>query len=99
MYYVISQSTDLRCPLTKIRKFTSLNAAVRFAGMGNGEYTYKNPEAARNWHHTFNEIWELKGRINRKDPIFQDRGTSCYPRNDDDNLASYIQKHGFEVQV
>ncbi|MBD5641851.1 MAG: hypothetical protein HDQ91_05485 [Desulfovibrio sp.] len=85
--------------MTKVRKFSSLNAAMRFARIGSGNYTYKDPEAARNWHHTFNSVWELKGRINRRDPIFSDRGTSCYPRNDADNLAAYIQRNGEEIPL
>lgn len=99
MYYVISQSTDLRCPRTVVKKFPSLASARREARIGSGEFTCRDPEAARNWHHTYKKIWELKGRVNRKDKIFSDRGTSCYPRCDADNLASYIQRHGHEVDL
>lgn len=97
MYYVISQSTDLRSPNTVVKNFTSIIAAKKYAKLGNGEYTYSDPEAARNWHHTFKEVYHLKGRINKKDPIFNDRGTTCYPRCYADNLAYYIEKYGEKI--
>lgn len=97
MYYGISQSTDLNHPHTVVKKFTSLRAAHAWAKIGNGDYTYKDPEVAKNWHVTLKEVWEIHGRINKKDPIFQKRGTPCYPRSDAYNLADYIMTYGWKV--
>lgn len=97
MYYGISQSTDLRHPKTVVKKFTSLRAAHAWAKIGNGDYTYKDPDAAQNWHHTFKYVYELRGRINKKDPVFGNLETSCYPRCHEDNLATYIKTHGWKV--
>ena len=97
MFYVICQSTDMRCPMTRIKKFTSLRAAKKYAEIGNGKYTYDNPEEAMNWHHTFNSVCELKGRINKKDSIFKDKGSSFYPRYYEDNLAYYIREYGYKI--
>lgn len=65
MYYGISQSTDMRNQKTVVKKFTSLRAAHTWAKIGNGEYTYKYPDAAKNWHHTFKDVKHtyIKGKI------------------------------------
>lgn len=47
MYYVISQSTDLRSPNTVVKKFTSIIAAKKWAKIDNGKYTYSDPEAVK----------------------------------------------------
>ena len=52
MYYVISKSTDLRCPNAEVKKFINLRSAERYASIGNGDFTYKNPREAKNYHHT-----------------------------------------------
>ena len=97
MYYGISQSTDLRSPNTEVKKFTSKKAALSWQAIGNGAYTYGDPRGARNYHHTFNRVYELCGRIDKKHPIFKDCGSRDYPRNNLDNLAYYIYKYGHEV--
>lgn len=50
MYYVISKSTDLRCPNTEVKKFTNL----------------RNEELSS---HIYKHIYQLTGRINKKDKI------------------------------
>ena len=97
MYYGIKKSTDLRSPNTEVKKFTSQRAALAWKAIGNGTYTYADPEGARNYHRTFKEVYELCGRVDKKHPIFKDRGSRDYPRNDSDNLASYIYEYGHEV--
>ena len=98
MYYVISKSTDLRCPNTEIKKFSNLRSAERYASIGNGDFTYENPKEAKNYHHTFKHIYQLSGRINKKDMIFKESGSSYYPRGYVDNLAYYIEKYGEELK-
>jgi len=99
MYYGIEQSTDLRCPNTVVKKFVSRFAALRWRDEPgkSGRLTYADPDGARNWHHTFRQVYEIHGRIDKKHPAFKNRGTSTYPRCDADNLASYIMAHGQEV--
>lgn len=101
MYYGIEQSTDLRNPQTVVKKFTSRKAAIAWkdAPGKSGRSTFADPEGARNWHHTFRQVYEIHGRIDRKHPAFKDRGTSTYPRCDADNLASYIAAHGEAVKL
>lgn len=101
MYYGIEQSTDLRRPNTVVKKFTSRKAAIAWkdAPGKNGRSTFADPEGARNWHHTFRQVYEIHGRIDRKHPVFKDRGTSTYPRCEADNLASYIAAHGEAVKL
>lgn len=100
MYYGIEQSTDLRCPNTVVKKFTSRKAAIAWkdAPGKSGRTTYGDPEGARNWHHTFRHVYELRGRVDRKSSVFKDRGTSTYPRNDADNMATYLYIAGNEVK-
>lgn len=62
-----------------------------------GHLTYKDPEAARNYHHTFRYGYELYGRISKKDPIFKDTGSRDYPRNLQDNIARYVREYGKEI--
>lgn len=97
MYYVISKSTDLRCLDTQIKKFTSIVAAKRYASIGQGKFTHKNPKEANNYHHTYNYVYELTGRINKKDKIFKDKGSPTYPKTYNDNLAEYIRTYGIEL--
>lgn len=97
MYYGVEQSTDMRDKRTVIKKFTSKVALLKWM-KNSGGFTYDDPESARNYHHTFREGYELNGRINKKDKIFNDRGTTTYPRNADDNLANYLYVHGLEIK-
>ena len=97
MFYGIEQSTDLRCPLTVIKKFTTIKPLLKW--MENEiRLTYADPESAGNYHHTIRYGYELRGRINKKDPIFLDRGTSTYPQNNADNMATYLRRNGEEVE-
>ncbi len=98
MFYGIEQSTDLRDPRTVVKKFSSESALRRWIGNGGGEFTYTDPDMARNWHHTFREGYELIGRVDRKSKIFSDVGTRDYQRCAADNLAAYIHKFGTPVK-
>lgn len=97
MLYGVEQSTDMRCKKTVIKKFTSKTQALKWKE-NSGKFTYDDPGAARNWHHTFRELYELEGRINKKDSIFSNRGSYTYPRNTNDNIANYLYVYGFKVK-
>ncbi len=98
MYYGVEQSTDMREKRTVIKKFRTLSALAKWLGSHrNGRLTYEDPEGARNYHHTFRSGYELEGRVDKKHPIFRDRGTPTYPRNDADNLANYMFTYGKEI--
>lgn len=96
MYYGVEQSTDQRCPRTVIKKFTGKRALLKWMEKSGG-LTYADPVGARNYHHTFRYGYELSGRVDRKDAIFQDRGSNSYPRNDADNMASYLYWYADKV--
>ena len=98
MYYGIFQSTDLRDRRTQIKKFSSLKAALKWKAQGNGQFTYDDPDAARNHHHSFKYVYEYIGRINKKDVIFMYNGTPTYPCTENDKLATYISKYGTEIK-
>lgn len=98
MLYGIEQSTDMRCPRTVVKKFTSRKALAYWL-MGGGGYTYADPDSARNWHHSFRSGFELSGRIDKSNKIFKDSGTPTYPRNATDNLATYIQTFGKSIMM
>jgi hypothetical protein len=98
MFYGVEQSTDQRCPRTAVKKFASRSALRRWIGNGGGDFTYADPESARNWHHTFREGYEMKRRIDRNDRIFSCVGTRDYPRCAADNMAACIHKFGTPVK-
>ncbi len=93
MYYGISQSTDLREPQTKVKKFTSKRAALKWAETS-GYLTHgEHADAMRNHHHTFRKVYDFKGRL----PKFksQDRyHYGMYAKNEETLKADYIEKHG-----
>jgi hypothetical protein len=97
MIYGIEQSTDLRCSRTVIKKFTSEKAATAWAARAPG-FTYTSPEIANNYHHTLRRIYNYRGRINKKDLIFQRKDTPTYQKIDLDRLADYIKTYGEEVE-
>ena len=98
MFYGIEQSTDMRCPRTVVKKFTSENAVRKWMKISGG-FTYTDPEGARNHHRSFRSGYAYAGRIDKKDKIFKSYGTRDYPKNDTDNLAFYIQKYGRELDA
>ncbi len=98
MFYGVEQSTDMRCPRTVIKKFRGEKALLKWME-NSGGFTYGDPTGARNYHHTFRYGYELHGRINKKDPIFLDRGTLTYPQNDSDNMARYLMHNGCEIKA
>lgn len=97
MYYGVEQSTDMRDKRTVIKKFSSKASLIKWM-KNSGGFTYDDPESARNYHRTFREGYKLDGRVNKKDKIFMESGTPTYPRNDKDNLATYLYKYGSEVK-
>ena len=98
MFYGIEQSTDQRCPRTVVKKFTSLPGLKRWMS-GGGGYTYADPDGAKNHHRSFRYGYELAGRIDRHDHVFLNVGTRDYPRNDADNMASYIIRNGTQIDA
>lgn len=98
MFYGIEQSTDLRARRTVVKKFSSESALRRWIGNGGGEFTYTDPDMARNWNRTFRDGYELNGRVDRKNMIFSAIGTRDYPRCAADNLAAYIHNFGTQVK-
>lgn len=97
MYYGVSQSTDMRCKNTIIKKFTSKKALQKWLSFGSGKYTYDDPELAQNYHHTFKYGYELTGRIDKNHQIFKDKGSPTYPRYESDNIAHYLATYGRQV--
>jgi hypothetical protein len=87
----------MRCPDTKVKKFTSKTQLEKWM-LVSGDFTHTDPAAARNYHHTFRYGFEYSGRINKKDPIFKDRGSPTYPRNENDNLYSFLYQYGRKVE-
>ncbi|MFA4971314.1 MAG: hypothetical protein WC683_01790 [bacterium] len=98
MLYGVEKSTDLRNPQTVVKKFLSRKELLQWMDQRSGEYTHADPEAAQNWHHTFRSGYELRGRINRKDRIFDNHGSSTYPQGRADNEADYLVRYGTEVR-
>lgn len=97
MYYGVSQSTDMRCKNTIIKKFTSEIALKKWLSYGSGDFTYGDPEVVRNYHHTFKYGYKLNGRMDKKNPIFKDNGSPTYPRYESDNVASYLHEYGTRI--
>jgi len=52
----------------------------------------------QNYHHTFRYLYELFGRVDKRDSVFKSQGTSTYPKNDKDRMYSYLIKHGEELK-
>jgi hypothetical protein len=98
MFYGIEQSTDMRDKRTVIKKFNTKPALLKWLQHCVG-FTYDDPDAARNHHHSFRSGYELMGRIDKKDKVFTYHGTPTYPCTSKDQLVNYIQKYGQEVEA
>ncbi len=96
MYYGVEQSTDLRCPNTIIKKFTSIVSLKKWM-INSGKFTHSNPELARNYHHNIRYGYKYFGRIDKRHEIFKDYGSRDYPQNDLDRLARYLYVFGKEI--
>jgi len=102
MIYGIEQSTDLRYPGTRIRKFSSEKAALKWKSRGGG-YTHTDPDSVRNWHHTIRRVfrmppgWRPPSRAKLRKEA-KEKSTPSYPRNENDVLAAYIEGQGMEVE-
>lgn len=101
MIYGIEESTDLRNPRTVIKKFSSENAARKWAARGGG-FTYDDPEAARNYHHTFRRVYRMpmRWRMPSKSKIeyeWRRRQGSVYSPSMASIMASEVEKAGEEL--
>jgi hypothetical protein len=97
MFYGVEQSTDQRNLHTVIKKFSSKGNLLKWMKTSGG-YTHDDPDGAQNHHHTFRYGYEYQGRVDTKNKIFKDCGTSCYPRTPEDNLFLYLYKYGSEIR-
>lgn len=97
MYYGVEQSTDMRCPCTKVLKFRTSETALRWRDQCIQRNTYDDPALAANYHQTFRRVYELEGRVGKKHNLFKDCGTMLYPRNSLDTTATYLFVYGKEV--
>lgn len=99
MYFGIEQSTDLRNPQSLIVKFAKIEkkkVKTWFFSKINGEFTYANPDAAHNHHHTFRYIYEYDGQliITKKEiEEIKKYSTSTYPIYTEDARAQIIKKY------
>lgn len=98
MFYGFTQSTDMRYKNTHIKKFNSEKALKKWLSVGSGGYTYSDPDAARNYHHTFKYGFEHVGRIDYKHQIFMDHGTPTYPSTKNDQIARYLRNYGRSIE-
>ena len=63
MFYGIERNTDLRNPDTKIHRFSSRSAALRWSSKGGG-FAYPGaadadlPMTQQNFHHRIRTVWE-----------------------------------------
>lgn len=102
-YAIIEQSTDLRHPNSKIRFTQSKRTVKEILSKRESRYTYPDPKAARNWHHTFTYIYELPAgwRIPSKKSLQKEAykcSTPTYPRTADDILANQIMAIGTKIR-
>jgi hypothetical protein len=97
MLYGVEKSTDLRNPDVKIKKFTSKKALKKWLE-NSGNYTYNDPEAARNYHRTFRYAYEFHGRMDKKHPIFKEVGTPTYPMSENLRIYYYLNEYGMELK-
>lgn len=100
--YGIEQSTDLRNPQTKIIRFRSKAAALKWRDAKNGEMTHADPAAARNYHRTFRSVYatteSLPSRKAMEDMAFRE-STSMYPRRAEDIMARILFSRGERVEA
>jgi hypothetical protein len=102
-YALISQSTDLRAPETKISFTTSRKKALLFKSQG-GKFTHGDPEGSKNWHHTFNYAIQLNPgwrKPTRKwlEEKARKESSRDYPRFSHDILANLCFNNGIELEV
>jgi len=98
MFYGFKRSTDMRDTNTKVAKFKSKDQLLQWMGIDNGKLTHDDPVAARNYHHDFKYGFELEGKVDKKDAIFKERGSTTYPLYENDLLYLYVSKHGIEIE-
>ena len=86
----------MRAPRTVIKKFYTISALQKWVNAKSGDFTYGDPDSARNWHKTFRHGYEYIGRIDKNHSIFKYQSRT-YPRNEKDMIATYIQFYGKAV--
>lgn len=69
MCYGVARFTDMRCPITQIKKFTSKKSLQKWLATNSGNYRYS--DAARNYHRSFRNVYELHGRIDKTHPFLR----------------------------
>lgn len=92
MIYGIEQSIDPLDRRTKIEKFTCKSAAIKWVMQGRLTVKYVNPPY--NYHRLIRSAYELEGRINKRDALFDCDVATANSRNENDNKAAYIFKYG-----
>ena len=102
-YYGIEQSTDSRCPQTRVKRLSNRATAERYAAMGT-RLTYADPDVARNWHHTFYSAWAMPSGWRAPSPTClaaaaQRSSSRDYPRTSADVLALAIERDGERVRA
>ena len=108
MFYGVEQTTDQRCPDTKIKKFTSLKQALKWRS-NSGGYAWPGaarndiPGPLRNFHHRLREVYEMprgwrKPSSKQLNKEAWERSTSMYPRSSNEILASIFFRKGIEIK-
>ena len=105
-YYGISQSTDMRCPHTKIFYLGYGNRgktrASEWIKSKVAHFTYDDPGAARNYHHTLYDVYEMPSgwRAPSEKKMIAEalrRSSTSYPRYKEDVFFDLIRKDGTRV--
>lgn len=97
MFYGVEESTDMRCPQTKIVKFTSESGLKKWMQARQGTFTYDDPEVAKNYHKTFRKGYDYQGRIKKADVEKLVKSTPTYPRCYEDGLSLFLHLNAKEV--
>jgi len=97
MYYGVEQSTDRSDRRTIIKKFRNKEKLLKWME-NSGGFTYEDPESARNWHKTLRYGYHLKGAIDKKNFLFDAKGTNRHPITENDLIATYLDVYGTKIE-
>ncbi len=100
-YALTEKSTDMRDPRSVVKFTTSRREAVAWLKRSGG-FTHADPVAARNYHHTFREVYEIpsgwrKPSQRELDLRARKDATPTYPRNSTDVLRGIVEDVGVET--
>jgi hypothetical protein len=108
MLYGYEQTTDLRYPETKIRRFTSRKAAIDWLRAGRDKFAWPGaadsslPPVSQNWHRRLRRVFEMPRGW--RPPSQKQLGietarnaTPTYHRTPNDELARHILLNGVEI--